>query len=60
MVEVLLVEDNKTDAELALHSLKRDNLANSVRVASDGVEALDCVFGADGTGFSGVGSCVSS
>ena len=44
-VEILLVEDNPNDLELALHSLKQHNLANRVQVARDGVEALDFIFG---------------
>jgi CheY-like chemotaxis protein len=44
-VEILLVEDNPNDVELTMRALKRHNLANNVRVASDGAEALDFVFG---------------
>src|SRR5438067_4823485 len=44
-VEILLVEDNPNDLELALHSLKQQNLANHVQVARDGAEALDFIFG---------------
>src|ERR687888_1639747 len=44
-VEILLVEDNPNDLELALHSLKQHNLANRVQVARDGAEALDFIFG---------------
>lgn len=43
-VEILLVEDNKTDAELTLRALKKNNLANSVVWVKDGAEALDFVF----------------
>ncbi len=43
-VEILLVEDNPNDAELALRALKKNNLANNVVVVSDGEEALDFVF----------------
>ena len=43
-VEILLVEDNPNDAELALRALKKHNLANHVFVVSDGEEALDFVF----------------
>ncbi|HEX4574796.1 MAG TPA: response regulator [Gemmatimonadales bacterium] len=43
-VEVLLVEDNPADAELTLHSLRQHSLADHVRVARDGVEALDFLF----------------
>ena len=44
-VDILLVEDNPNDVELALHSLQRHHLANRVQVARDGVEALDVIFG---------------
>ena len=43
-VEILLVEDNPHDAELALRALKENNLANSVVVVTDGEEALDFIF----------------
>ena len=43
-VEILLVEDNADDVELALHALRRENLANHVQVARDGEEALDFLF----------------
>ena len=42
--EVLLVEDNPTDVELTLRALKKLDLADNVRVARDGVEALDFIF----------------
>lgn len=43
-VEILLVEDNAADAELALRALKSHHFANSVTVVSDGEEALDFIF----------------
>jgi CheY-like chemotaxis protein len=43
-VEILLVEDNPSDAELALRALKKNNLANNVIRACDGEEALDFIF----------------
>jgi CheY-like chemotaxis protein len=43
-VEILLVEDNPSDLELALHALQRHNLANHIHVARDGAEALDFLF----------------
>lgn len=46
-VEILLVEDNPADVELTLHVLKKNNLANSIKVARDGAEALEFIFGAD-------------
>ena len=43
-VEILLVEDNPDDLELALLALKKGNLANKIEVARDGEEALDFLF----------------
>jgi CheY-like chemotaxis protein len=43
-VEILIVEDNPTDAELCLRSLKNHNLANNVIWLRDGAEALDYLF----------------
>jgi CheY-like chemotaxis protein len=43
-VEILLVEDNPRDAELALRSLRQRNLANQVHWVKDGAEALDFMF----------------
>ena len=43
-VQILLVEDNRNDLELALHTLRREHLANHVSVARDGEEALDFLF----------------
>ena len=43
-VEILLVEDNPDDVELALHALRQEKLANRLEVAQDGEEALDFLF----------------
>jgi two-component system, response regulator len=43
-VEILLVEDNPQDAEMAIRALKKNNLANNVLLVTDGVEALDFIF----------------
>jgi len=43
-VEILLVEDNPTDAELCIRALKKHNLANSLVWVKDGAEALDFLF----------------
>jgi CheY-like chemotaxis protein len=43
-VEILLVEDNPHDAELALRALRKNHLANRVVVVTDGEEALDFIF----------------
>jgi two-component system response regulator len=44
-VEILLVEDNATDAELTLRALKKHHLVNQVQVVTDGEEALNFIFG---------------
>ena len=38
---LLLVEDNPSDEELTLRSLKKHNIVNEVIVARDGVEAIE-------------------
>jgi CheY-like chemotaxis protein len=43
-VEILLVEDNPNDAELAVRALKKHNLANNLVLVGDGEEALDFIF----------------
>ena len=44
-MEILLVEDNASDAELTITALKSRNLANKLIHVSDGQEALDFLFG---------------
>jgi len=41
---ILLVEDNPDDEKLTLRALKKNNIANPVKVARDGQEALDLLF----------------
>jgi len=43
-IEILMVEDNLYDEELALHALRTHNLANHIQVVHDGAEALDYIF----------------
>jgi len=44
IVEILIVEDNQQDLDLALRALRKANLANRVHAARDGQEALDFLF----------------
>ena len=43
-VEILLVEDNPQDLELALRALRKTNASNRIHVARDGAEALEYIF----------------
>jgi CheY-like chemotaxis protein len=43
-VEILLVEDNPDEVQLALNAFARHKLSDRIQVASDGVEALDYLF----------------
>ena len=45
VVEILLVEDNPQDLELALRALTLAKVSNHIQVARDGAEALEFVFG---------------
>lgn len=47
-VELLLVEDNPSDVELTVHVLRKHNLANHIKIAHDGEEALEFLFSANG------------
>ncbi|MFZ2491878.1 MAG: response regulator [Thermoanaerobaculia bacterium] len=42
---ILLVEDNPDDVKLTLRAFDAHHLGNSIVVATDGVEALDYLFG---------------
>jgi CheY-like chemotaxis protein len=43
-IDILLAEDSAEDADLAIHTLRREHLANQIYVARDGQEALDFLF----------------
>ncbi|MGQ0694290.1 MAG: response regulator [Nitrospiraceae bacterium] len=44
LVDVLLVEDNPDDVDLALFAFKKSNFSNRVHVVRDGAEALEYIF----------------
>ena len=44
-VEVLLVEDNESDAEMTIRALRKNHLASRLLHVRDGAEALDFIFG---------------
>ncbi|MBI2279171.1 MAG: response regulator [Bacteroidetes bacterium] len=43
-VEILIVEDNMSDAEMTIRALKKNNLTNKLLHLKDGAEALDFIF----------------
>jgi two-component system, response regulator len=47
-IEILLVEDSSSDAEMTIRALKKNNLANRLLHLKDGNEALEFIF-AEGT-----------
>jgi len=44
MVEVLLIEDNPDDAQLALRALRKLNIVNGVHHCEDGASAIDFIY----------------
>ncbi|MFA6944868.1 MAG: response regulator [Pedobacter sp.] len=42
--EILLVEDNMSDAEMTIRALQKKNLTNKLIHLKDGAEALDFIF----------------
>jgi two-component system response regulator len=58
-VAILLVEDNASDEELTIIALKNNNIKNKMKVARDGAEALEYLFGSvDGETLKCVGPLV--
>lgn len=43
-IEILLVEDNASDAEMTIDALMKNNLANKLLHVKDGAAALDFIF----------------
>ena len=43
-VQILLVEDNPDDRDLALRALRKNNFSNPIDLASDGQDAIDQLF----------------
>ncbi|NUM44105.1 MAG: response regulator [Anaerolineales bacterium] len=44
-VEILIVEDNSSELELALYALKKHHIANHIVVLRDGAEVIEYLFG---------------
>lgn len=47
---ILLVEDNADDEQLTLRAMRQSDVPNIIRVARDGAEALEFLFGAASNG----------
>src|SRR4051812_11098890 len=45
IVEILLVEDTRSDAEMTIRAIKKSNVANNIVHLTDGKQALDFLFG---------------
>jgi two-component system, response regulator len=44
-IEILLIEDNASDAEMTIRALKKKNITNNIIHLKDGAEGLDFIFG---------------
>lgn len=44
-IDILLVEDNVSDAELTIRALRKNNLANNLHHVKDGAAALNFIYG---------------
>ncbi|MGM0613080.1 MAG: response regulator [Bacteroidota bacterium] len=43
-IEILIVEDNASDAEMAMRAFEKNKLTNKIHIVRDGEEALNFVF----------------
>jgi two-component system, response regulator len=43
-IEILMIEDDLSDAELAMQAFRKNRLANKIRIIHNGEEALDFLF----------------
>ncbi len=44
ILEILLVEDNPSDAEMTIYALKQNNIVNNLLHLKNGADALDFIF----------------
>lgn len=44
VIEILLIEDNPSDAKLTIRTLQKNHLCNNITHLTDGAEALDFIF----------------
>jgi two-component system, response regulator len=44
-IEILLVEDKRSDAEMTIRAIRKNNIANHIVHVKDGKAALDFLFG---------------
>lgn len=44
-IEILLIEDNLSDAEMTTRALRKSNIANKIIHLEDGLEAIEFIFG---------------
>ena len=43
-IDILLVEDNSTDAEMTIRALRDSNISNTIQHVEDGAAALDFIY----------------
>ena len=44
-VEILLVEDTRSDAEMTIRAIRKSNITNNIIHLKDGAEAIDFLYG---------------